>query len=118
MIGANGRPVILHGVRYRVDVAALETYAASEEAANTSASSDPGQIRSKMSERELIERFLLNVQKSSDGIGYCNVSYTHCEIGQALVDAGFIKHARLYPDRWPSCARQLGKKLRGLALGS
>ena len=33
MIGANGRPVILHGVRYRVDVAALETYGASEEAA-------------------------------------------------------------------------------------
>ena len=116
MIGANGRPVILHGVRYRVDVAALEAHAASAEA-NAPASSDASQVRSKLSEREVIERFLQNVQRHDDGTGYCIASYTHCEIGQALIDAGFIKHARLYPDRWPTCATQLGKKLRSLALG-
>ena len=115
MIGANGRPVILHGVRYRVDVAALEAHAASAEA-NAPASSDASQVRSKLSERELIQRFLHNVQHEN-GLGHCNVSYTHSEIGQALIDAGFIKHARLYPDRWPTCATQLGKKLRSLALG-
>ena len=46
----------------------------------------------------------------------CTVSYTRSEVGQALVDAGFIQHARLYPDQWPSCATQLACGDKGLPL--
>ena len=86
MIGANGRPIILQGVRYKVDVSALSAYAASEDAL-VPASSDEGQVRARMSERELIGKFLDHVERRG-GEGYCNVSYTHSRIGQALIDAG------------------------------
>ncbi len=39
------------------------------------------------------------------------------QIGEALVKAGHRSHSRIYLDRWPSCATQLGKKLRSIALG-
>ena len=65
----------------------------------------------------MIEPFLHNVKRDKDGKGTCSVSYTRCTIGQALVDAQLLRHTRIYPDKWPSCATQLGKRLRSLALG-
>ena len=116
MLGANGRPIILQNVRYKVDIAALSAFAASEDAI-APVSSDTRQAKSSISARELIKRFLEFVDQRPDGEAYCNMNYTHSEIGQALIDNGYIASARLYPDRWPSCATQLGRKLRNIALG-
>ena len=116
MRGANGRPVVLAAVKYSVDVASLKEYAATDEAARTLAKSESTQYPA-MTRREIIRRFLHYVQDTSSGDGLCSVTYTRCEIGQALVDAGFLKHARLYPDKWPCCATQLGSDLRAIALG-
>ena len=117
-LGANSLPIVLACVKYSIDVVSLQQYAATPEAAavvkqRVSAS----EACVPMTDREMIDRFLKHVQRSASGDGLCNVSYTRSEIGQALVDAGFIQHARLYPDQWPSCATQLGKKMRGFALG-
>ncbi len=71
-----------------------------------------------MSERELIKRFLGHVERTSPRDGYCEVSYTRCPIGEALVKAGYLTHSRIYPDRWLSCVTQLGNKLRNIAFGS
>ena len=116
-VGANGRPIVLANVKYSVDVAALREYAATEEAGRTKASQTDSEVRSDYTERKLIDRFLQHVVPTASGDGLCTVSYTRCEVGQALVDAGLIEHARLYPDSWPSCVTQLGKKLRAIALG-
>ena len=70
-----------------------------------------------MTEREVIERFLQHVVPTASGDGLCTVSYTRSEVGQALVEAGLLQHARLYPDTYWSCATQLGAKLRNIALG-
>ena len=116
MIGSNGRPVILNSVKYKVDAAALAQYAASD-AANQNASSDEKEIRAGITERDLIGRFLKNVTYDANKEATCTVSYTRCQIGQAFVDAGLLTQSRLYPDRWPNCATQLGRHLRCLALG-
>ena len=110
MIGHNGRPIVLANVKYKVDVNALEEFVASD-AAQAAASADD-KVRSKITKRDLVGRFLKHVER-----GYCTVSYTRSEIGQALVDKGYIQHSRLYPDRWPSCVTQLSKDLRAIALG-
>ena len=115
-LGANGRPVVLANVRYSVDLAALKEYAATEEAARTTASSSD-EARSEYTEKQIIERFLQHVVPTASGDGLCTVSYTRSEIGQALVDAGLLEGGRLYADVWPSCVTQLGKKLRAIALG-
>ena len=115
MIGYNGRPIVLN-MKYAVDVGALERYASTEEATRA-ASDDPSEPRAALTEREMIERFLHNVKRDKDGKGTCTVAYTRCQIGQALVDAQLLQHTRIYPDKWPSCATQLGKRLRSLALG-
>ncbi|MBP59914.1 MAG: hypothetical protein CMJ62_00185 [Planctomycetaceae bacterium] len=116
MIGSNGRPIVLNAIRYKVDTAALTQYAASEEAVRV-ASSDETELRAGITERDLIGRFLQNVTRGANDEGTCTVSYTRCQIGQALVDAGLLTKARLYPERWPICATQLGRYLRSLALG-
>ena len=116
MIGMNERPIVLSNLKYDVDVGALERYASTEEATRA-ASDDPSEPRAALTEREMIERFLHNVKRDKDGKGTCTVSYTRCTIGQALVDAQLLQHTRIYPDNWPSCATQLGKRLRSLALG-
>ena len=87
MIGSNGRPVILNSVKYKVDAAALAQYAASD-AANQNASSDEKEIRAGITERDLIGRFLKNVTYDANKEATCTVSYTRCQIGQALVEAG------------------------------
>ena len=107
MIGLNGRPIVLSNLKYDVDVGALERYASSEEATRA-ASNDPSEGRSGLTEREIIQRFLHHVSRDKDGKGTCTVSYTRCQIGQALVDAKLLQHTRIYPDKWPSCATQLG----------
>ena len=117
-LGANGRPIVLANIKYSVDVAALREYAASDEAAVTKVKSDdPKERRHGLTEREVIERFLRHVMPTASGDGLCTVSYTRSEIGQALVEAGFVQHSRLYPDTYWSCATQLGGKLRSIALG-
>ena len=116
--GANGRPIVLANVKYSVDVTALKEYACTEEAGRVKASHTESEVRSDYTERELINRFLRHVIPTASGDGLCTVSYTRCEVGQALVEAGLLEHARLYPDSWPSCATQLGKKLRAIALGT
>ena len=116
MIGLNGRPIVLNNLKYDIDVCALERYASSEKATRA-ASDDPSEGRSGLTEREMIQRFLHNVKRDQDGEGTCTVSYTRSQIGQALVDAQLLQHTRIYPDKWPSCATQLGKRLRSLALG-
>ena len=100
---------MLNSMKYDVDVAALERYASSEEAARA-ASEDPSEFRAELTEREIMQRFLDNVSRDKDGKGTCTVSYTRCQIGQALVDAHLLQHTRIYPDKWPSCATQLGNK--------
>ena len=116
-VGANGRPIVVANVKYSVDVAALRDYAETDEAGRTKACDREDEARSNYTERELIHRFLQHVVPTASGDGLCTVSYTRCEVGQALVDAGFLEQARLYPDKWPSCVTQLGKKLRAIALG-
>ena len=91
--GANGRPVVLANVRYSVDIVALKEYAATDEAGRTKASSNQNDVKSGFTERQLIELFLKHVVSSASGDGICTVSYTRSEIGQALVDAGFIDGA-------------------------
>ena len=86
MIGSNGRPVVLNTVKYKVDAAALAQYAASD-AASRNASSDETEIRAGITERDLIGRFLQNVTYDANNEATCTVSYTRCQIGQALVDA-------------------------------
>ena len=104
-IGANGRPIVLANVKYSVDVVALKAYAATEEAGRTKACNRDNEARSECTERELINRFLQHVVPTASGDGLCTVSYTRCEIGQALVEAGFLANARLYPDSWPAVVR-------------
>ena len=116
--GANGRPIVLAGIKYSVDVASLRAYAATDEALRTKKPKDAYKNCVPMTDREKIDRFLKRVQPTASGDGLCVVSYTRSEVGQALVDAGFLQHARLYPDTWPSCAAHLGgSKLRGIASG-
>ena len=118
VLGANGRPIVLANVKYSVDLAALREYQASDEAAVTKVSSDdPKARRHGLTEREVIERFLRHVVPTATGDGLCTVSYTRSEVGQALVEAGLVRHSRLYPDTYWSCATQLGGKLRSIALG-
>jgi len=117
-LGANGRPIVLANIKYPVDLSALREYAASDEAAHMKVvSDDPNARRHGLTEREVIEKFLQHVVPTTSGDGLCTVSYTRSEVGQALVDAGLIQHARLYPDTYWSCATQLGGKLRSIALG-
>ena len=111
-VGANGRRIVMQGLQYEIDVAALKEFANSDEAL-AKASDDECEARSTLSKRELIKRFLKHVDMDN----CCTVSYTHSAMGQALIDAGHLTNSRLYPDRWPSCPTQLGKKLRNLALG-
>ena len=116
-LGANGRPIVLANVKYSVDLAALEEYAATDEAGRTKASHDVKEHRSVLPEREVLHRFFRHVVPTASGDGLCTVSYTRSEVGQALVEAGLLKQARLYPDTYWSCATQLGHKLRNMALG-
>lgn len=122
-MGNNGRPIVLRAT-YFVNVQRLKEYAATPQAKKTPASTKAKNFRSKLSQREVIERFLEKVVQDSRGGGSCTVNYTLCEIGQSLVDTGLLQSSRPYPDdaapgkRWPVCATQLGKKLRALALGS
>ena len=116
-LGANGRPIILANVKYSVDLAALKEYAATEEAGHTKASHDVKEHRSALTEREVLQRFFRHVVPTASGDGLCTVSYTRSEVGQALVEAGLLRQARLYPDTYWSCATQLGHKLRNMALG-
>ena len=116
-LGANGRPIVLANVKYSVDLAALKEYAATEEAGHTKASHDVKEHRSALTEREVLQRFFRHVVPTASGDGLCTVSYTRSEVGQALVEAGLLRQARLYPDTYWSCATQLGHKLRNMALG-
>ena len=117
VLGANGRPIVLANVKYSVDLAALREYAASDEAALAKDSNDPNSRRHGLTDREVIEKFLRHVVPTASGDGLCTVSYTRSEVGHALVEAGLIQHARLYPDTYWSCATQLGEKMRNIALG-
>ena len=117
-LGANGRPIVFAGVKYSVDVASLRAYAGTEEAVHTKRLKHTYKNGAPMTDRERIDKFLKHVQATASGDGLCTVSYTRSEIGQALVDAGFIRHARVYPDAWPSCITNLGgSSLRAVALG-
>ena len=117
VLGANGRPLVLAHVKYSVDLAGLQQYAATEEAGRTKACHDIKELRAALTEREVIERFLQHVVPTANGDGLCTVSYTRSEVGQALLEAGLVQHSRLYPDTYWSCATQLGEKLRNIALG-
>ena len=68
--------------------------------------------------REYITKFLKNVTVDPDDetIGWCDVRYTFCPVGDALVNAGHIEGARLYASPWLSCAFDLPGKLKALAL--
>ena len=116
-LGANGRPIVLANVKYSVDLAALKEYAATDEAGRTKASHDVKEHRSALTEREVLQHFFRHVVPTASGDGLCTVSYTRSEVGQALVEAGLLRQARLYPDTYWSCATQLGHKLRNMALG-
>ena len=116
MIGSNGRPIVLNGVKYKVDAAALAQYAASDEA-KRAASCEETEVRAGVTEHDLIGRFLQNVTYGANSEATCTVSYTRCQIGQALVDAGLLIKSRLYPDKWHICVTQFGRHLRSLALG-
>ena len=116
-LGANGRPIVLANVKYSVDLAALKEYAATDEAGRTKASHDVKEHRSALTEREVLQRFFRHVVPTASGDGLCTVSYTRSEVGEALVEAGLLRQARLYPDTYWSCATQLGHKLRNMALG-
>ena len=108
VLGANGRPLVLAHVKYSVDLAGLQQYAATEEAGRTKACHDIKELRAALTEREVIERFLQHVVPTANGDGLCTVSYTRSEVGQALLEAGLVQHSRLYPDTFWSCATQAG----------
>lgn len=116
--GANGRPIVLAGVKYVVNATSPRAYAGTEEAMRTKRLKHTYKHGPPLTDRQRIEKFLRHVQPTASGGGLCIVSYTRSEIGQALVEAGFIQHARLYPDAWPSCITNLGgSSLRAIALG-
>ena len=82
-LGANGRPIVLSGFAYSIDVASLQQYASTAEAAAVvKKRADKLQACAPMSEREVINRFLKRVQPSAGGgDGLCTVSYTRSEVG-------------------------------------
>ena len=84
-------------MKYSVDLAALKEYAATDEAGRTNASHDVKEHRSALTEREVLQRFFRHVVPTASGDGLCTVSYTRSEVGQALVEAGLLRQARLYP---------------------
>ena len=120
MLTAKGRRVVLRDLTYRIDAAALEAYAETSEAKSTRASCDESKARSKLTEHELIRKFLDGgrVKRLPDGTGICTFSYAASDIGEELFRQGFLENGgRLYPDKWPS-ATDLPKKLRNCALGA
>ena len=120
LLSAKGRRVVLCDVQYKIDAAALEAYAETPEAKTTRASCDESKARSRLTEHELIKRFLGSgrVKRLPDGTGVCTFSYTASPIGEELFRQGFLENGgRLYPDLWPSVT-DLPKKLRNCALGA
>ncbi len=82
----------------KIYVAAIKAHIATPEAAERKASKDPSNPRYRHTEKELLDRFLLNVAVTDDGsVGTLTANYSYCEIGQALFDAGYIKGSRVWP---------------------
>ena len=121
LYSGKGRRIMLCDVQYEVDVAALEAHANTPEAKSAWASYDLSKTTSRLTEHDLIKKFLddtRRVKRMPNGRGICTFSYTPSDLGQALVEAGFLElGGRLYPDVWP-CATSLPKKLRNCALGA
>ena len=105
MLTAKGRRMILQDLTYRIDAAALEAYAETSEAKSTRASCDESKARAKLTEHELIRRFLDGgrVKRLPDGTAICTFSYAASDIGEELWRQGLLENGgRLYPDKWPS----------------
>ena len=120
MLTAKGRRMILQDLTYRIDAAALEAYAETSEAKSTRASCDESKARAKLTEHELIRRFLDGgrVKRLPDGTAICTFSYAASDIGEELWRQGLLENGgRLYPDKWPSVT-DFPKKLRNCALGA
>ena len=121
LYSGKGRRIMLRDVQYTVDVAALEAHANTPEAKSAWASYDLNKATYRLTEHDLIKKFLdetRRVKRLPDGSGICTFSYTPSDLGQALVEAGYLElGGRLYPDVWP-CATSLPKKLRNCALGA
>ena len=120
MLTAKGRRVVLRDLTYRIDAAALEAYAETPEAKSARTSCDESKARSRLTEHELVRKFLDGgrVKRLPDGTGICTFSYAASDIGEELFRQGFLENGgRLYPDKWPS-ATDLPKKLRNCALGA
>ena len=94
MLTAKGRKVVLPDVTYRIDAAALEAYAETPEAKSTRASCDESKARAKLTEHELIRRFLDGgrVKRLPDGTGICTFSYAASDIGEELRRHGFLEN--------------------------
>ena len=117
-LGAKGKPIALR-ITVSVDVASLKQYAAIAEAAVVRTRTDTLTACAPMTERELIDRLLEQVQPSASGDCIC-APFLHA-LGSCpdamLVGARFIKPVRIYLDKWPSCFTQSSSKYRGFALG-
>jgi hypothetical protein len=106
------RPVILRR-RYRFDLAPLLCILKDNEESAPHTS-----VRDGLSDQAILRLFLQSTRKdkADPTIGWVDTSYTHDEVGGGLVDAGVIKHSRLYAMPFYSCCFSLPKHLRLVAL--
>ena len=107
-------------LRCAVDVAALETYAATPQA-NRVPLNKHGQ-RYRASEKDMIRVLLTRVERSTPDarIGSVVVRYWFGKCGTALLDAGLVITGRetAVPPDWHYDPFSLPKKLRGIAFGA
>jgi hypothetical protein len=105
------RPIVLRR-RYRFHLAPLlRIWEGFDEEPYTS-------VEEGLSDRSILRLFLQSTQKdkADPSIGWVDTSYTHDVVGGGLVDAGVIRHSRLYATPYYSCCFSLPKHLRLLAL--
>jgi hypothetical protein len=71
-----------------------------------------------LSDKAILRLFLQSTHKDKidPTIGWVDTSYTHDVVGGGLVDAGVLRHSRLYAMPFYSCCFSLPKHLRILAL--